>query len=119
MELLETVENKLKNAFPKVYFHLQENDFTVGAAFSPLFITLYIYQMDHDAGMRIMEFFILDGEQALLRVLYRMIELKQSKILLLEDQLDLIMYLRTDMIKEVILEYGIEELLNYESDDIC
>jgi hypothetical protein len=43
MELLEIVEEKLKKDFSLVYRHLDENDFTVGAAFSPLFITLYIY----------------------------------------------------------------------------
>ena len=36
--------------------------------------------MEHEAAMRIMEFFILDGEQALLKVLYKMIDLKSEKI---------------------------------------
>lgn len=62
MELLSTVEQKLKREYVDLYNHLEENDFSVGAAFSPLFITLYIYQMEHCAAMRIMEFFILDGE---------------------------------------------------------
>lgn len=66
----------MKKDFSKVHQHLIDNDFTVGAAFSPLFITLYIYQIDHDYAMRIFESFILDGEQALLRVLYKMIEMK-------------------------------------------
>lgn len=43
MELLDIVEMKLKKDFNLVYTHLEEHDFTVGAAFSPLFITLYIY----------------------------------------------------------------------------
>lgn len=43
MELLDTVEEKLKKDFKPVYEHLMDHDFTVGAAFSPLFITLYIY----------------------------------------------------------------------------
>ena len=43
VELLATVENKLATEYSDVYAHLQDNDFTVGAAFSPLFITLYIY----------------------------------------------------------------------------
>lgn len=76
MELLDTVEDKLRNEFTPVYDHLIEHDFTIGAAFSPLFITLYIYQIDHDYAMRIFESFLLDGESALLRVLYRMLEMK-------------------------------------------
>jgi predicted RNA-binding protein len=42
-ELLDTVEEKIKTEHKKLYEHLEENDFSVGAAFSPLFITLYIY----------------------------------------------------------------------------
>jgi len=63
--------------------------------------------------MRIFESFILDGEQALLRVLYRMIEMKQEKILQMEE-IELIMYLRTNIIDECIEEAGIESLLEYE-----
>ena len=61
--------------------------------------------------MRIFEAFILDGEQALLRVLYRMIEMKQHKILQMEE-IELIMYLRTNIINECIQEEGIESLLD-------
>lgn len=74
LELLETVEQKIKKDFKPLYEHLQDHDFTVGAAFSPLFITLYIYQVDHDYAMRIFESFMLDGEEALLRILYKMLE---------------------------------------------
>lgn len=84
----------------------------MGAAFSPLFITLYIYEIEHDYAMRIFESFILDGEQALLRVLYKMIELKQNKILQMEE-IELILYLRTNIMNECIKEYGIETLMDY------
>lgn len=84
----------------------------MGAAFSPLFITLYIYEIEHDYAMRIFESFILDGEQALLRVLYKMIELKQNKILQMEE-IELILYLRTNIMNECIMEYGIETLMDY------
>lgn len=114
MELLDRVEKKLEREYKVLHQHLEDNDFSVGAAFSPLFITLYIYQMEHAASMRIMEFFILDGEQALLKVLYKMIEMKCEKILALEE-IELIMYLRTNMINECIAETGgIEALLDYD-----
>jgi hypothetical protein len=56
------VEDKFKKDFKLVMQHLTDNDFSVGAAFSPLFITLYIYEIEHDYAMRIFESFILDGE---------------------------------------------------------
>ena len=43
MELLEHVETKLKDEYPDLTEHLEMNGLTVAAAFSPLFITLYIY----------------------------------------------------------------------------
>ena len=61
--------------------------------------------------MRIFEMFILDGEEALLRVLYRMLDLKQEKICKLKE-VELIMYLRTDIINECINENGIANLLD-------
>ena len=68
--------------------------------------------------MRIMEFFILDGEQALLKVLYKMIDLKSAKICTLEE-IELIMYLRTNMINECINENGgVAALLDYDEDSM-
>ena len=91
---------------------MTDNDFSVGAAFSPLFITLYIYQIEHDYAMRIFEFFILDGEEALLRVLFKIIHLQQDKILE-KEEFELITYLRTEILNDCIAEYGIEYLLDY------
>jgi len=43
MDLIDTVDNKINSHFPLLAKHLENQNFTVGAAFSPLFITLYIY----------------------------------------------------------------------------
>jgi hypothetical protein len=61
--------------------------------------------------MRIFEMFILDGEQALLRVLYRMLDLKGDKICSLKE-VELMIFLRTDIINECIAEHGIASLLD-------
>jgi hypothetical protein len=111
MQLIDIVEKRLESDYPQVKKHLEENDFTVSAAFSPLFITLYIYQIEHYFAMRIFEMFILDGEDALLRVLFRMLHLKHEKICELRE-VELIIYLRTDIIEECIREHGIANLLD-------
>ena len=110
MEIMDKLERKLETDYPEVNKHLNDSDFTASAAFSPLFITLYIYQIDHTYAMRIFETFLLDGETALLRVLYRMLDMKGYKICKLIE-MDLIMYLRTDIINECIEENGIASLL--------
>ena len=111
MELIDVVEQKLITDYPQVEKHLKECDFTIGAAFSPIFITLYIYQIEHQYAMRIFEMFILDGENSLLRVLYRMLDLKGEKICQLRE-VELMIFLRTDIINECIAEHGIASLLD-------
>ena len=59
---------------------------------------------------------MLDGEEALLRILYKMIEKRQHKILQMEE-MELITYLRTDIINECIREDGIGALLENDSDN--
>jgi hypothetical protein len=65
--------------------------------------------------MRIFESFMLDGEEALLTILYKMLEKRSHKILQMED-MELITYLRTDIINECIREEGIEALLERYDD---
>ena len=109
MEIMDILDEKLKKDYPHISEHLEEQDFTIGAAFSPLFITLYIYQIDHQHAMRIFEYFILDGEQALMNILWRILDLKGNKICDLIE-MELIQYLRTDIINECIEEHGINSL---------
>lgn len=109
MELIAIVENKLDKQYPQVAQHLEEQCFTVSAAFSPLFITLYIYQIEHQYAMRIFEYFLLDGEEGLLHVLYKMLDFKADKLCTITE-MELLIYLRTDLIKECITEYGVSSL---------
>ena len=68
----------------------------MAASFSSQLITLFIYDNDFDAAMRVFELFLLDGEQVLVDLLAGMILHKKHIILSLED-LDLMNYLRKEM----------------------
>jgi len=83
--MLSVLEERLKQEFPVVLKHLNDNCLEVQGIFSPLFMTLYVYQTPFEIATRLFEVFILDGEIALIRALLRMIELRQKKILSLED----------------------------------
>ena len=62
-------------------------------------MTLYVYLTPIEIATRLFELFILDGETALVRLLLRMIELKQKKILAKED-VELQRYILTEIIVE-------------------
>ena len=79
--------------------HLEDNSLVIEGTFSPHFMTLYVYLTPIEIATRLFELFILDGEMALVRILLRMIELKQKKILAKED-VALQKYMLTEMIIE-------------------
>jgi len=82
------------------------------AAFSPIFITLYIYKVPLLVATRIFEAFIVGGEESLMKILFKMLAHKRKKIFSLGDE-KLLEYLRTEMVVECFGELTIEELVNY------
>jgi hypothetical protein len=64
--------------FPRILKHLQNNCLEVSGTFSPLFMTLFVYMTPFDVATKLFELFIIDGELVLIRVLLKMIELKQK-----------------------------------------
>ena len=62
-------------------------------------MTLYVYLTPIEIATRLFELFILDGEMALVRILLRMVELKQKNILEKQD-VELQKYILSDMLVE-------------------
>jgi|LauGreDrversion4_2_1035121.scaffolds.fasta_scaffold592729_1 hypothetical protein len=98
IDLLNRIEEKLKKKCPKVLNHLvQTTQLNVAAAFSSIFITLFVYDLPLDQAIRVFEMFLLDGERVLIKMLIRMVKSKQKKILQIKE-LDLLQYIRSQMI---------------------
>ena len=110
MELMEIVDTRLQTEYYEVAEHLEMNGLTTAAAFSPFFITLYIYQIEHGNAMRIFEYFLFAGEDALLKILFCMIDYQKERILQ-KTELDLMIFMRTDMLTTMIEEVGVHKLL--------
>jgi hypothetical protein len=71
--------------FPRILKHLNENYLEIVGTFSPLFMTLFVYMTPLDVASRLFELFLLDGENVLLTIILKMIELKQKKIMAMND----------------------------------
>jgi hypothetical protein len=82
------------------------------ASFSSQFITLFIYDNDFNAAIKVFELFLLDGEQVLVDLLAGMIQHKKKTVLSLED-LELMTYLRRDMIKDCLTTMSINDILKH------
>lgn len=83
--MTKLLEGRMQREFPRVLRHLKDNCLEIEGTFSPHFMTLYVYLTPIEIATRMFEIFLLDGDNALIRVLLHMIELKQRKILAKED----------------------------------
>lgn len=76
-------------------------------------MTLFVYLTPVEIATRLFEIFIFDGENAIVKVLLKMIGLKQVKILG-KVETDLQRYILSDMVIECVEEYSIGFLLDSE-----
>ena len=74
-------------------------------------MTLYVYLTPIEIATRLFEIFILDGENALIRLLLRMLELKQKEILSRED-CELQRYMLSGLVIECVQQYPLSYLLD-------
>jgi hypothetical protein len=79
--MTSTLKERMSMEFPRILRHLQDNCLEVTGTFSPLFMTLFVYMTPLDVASRLFDLFLIDGEHVLLRVILRMIEINQRKIL--------------------------------------
>ena len=108
--LLQLLEKHLQQEFPLIKKHLRDNCLEISGTFSPLFMTLFVYMTPFDVATRLFELFLLDGELVLIKLLLKMIEVKQRKILALEDT-ELQRYMLSGMVIECTRQYDLGRLL--------
>jgi hypothetical protein len=76
-------------------------------AFSPIFISLGVYQVPLEIATRIFEYFMVEGETTFLKIIFNMLHYKRKKILSLKES-SLMQYMRTDIIVECVEELTLE-----------
>lgn len=112
-QLIEDLSMYLKKNCKVVYTHMQKQQIaTMAASFSSQLITLFIYDNDFNSAVKIFELFLLDGEKVLVDLLAAMIQHKKEKILQLDD-LELMNYLRKDMVLECLTEMQVIDILKH------
>jgi hypothetical protein len=108
MSLLSLLRERLNTHLPDLLCHLDNRDISLVAAFSPIFLTLYIYHIPVPIATRFFEAFLFEGETVLLRILFKLLNHKRKKILTLSRDQDLLKYLKTDIVMECIDELSID-----------
>ena len=109
-QLLAVLKDRMQAEFPRILNHLNQNFLEIVGTFSPLFMTLFVYMTPLDVASKLFELFLIDGEHVLIRLILRMIELKQRKILAMAD-VDLQAYMLCGMVSECTKAYTLDTLL--------
>ena len=110
--LLADLESHLKVHCRQVYRHVLKDEFASWeASFASQVITLFICDYEFEHAARVMDLFMLEGEQVIVDILVNMVQLKKKKILQL-DELELMNYLRKDMAVECFAEYPMSKFIS-------
>jgi len=102
--------SRLQKHLPAIHMHLEAEEIGVEVPFTPLVMTVFACGMPHNLAVRVMDVFLVDGEEALFVLLLRMLERKERDILALEGEA-LYVYLKANLAVECFLQYPFETLL--------
>ncbi|CAG9333224.1 unnamed protein product [Blepharisma stoltei] len=103
LELIKKLSSRIQTELPMIFkhFHNEGVDFTV---FSRYFITICSYRVPIKFAVRIMDVFLLEGEDELIKIIAKMLELKQKRILRLKQEA-LYSYINENLVTECYEEF--------------
>jgi hypothetical protein len=106
---------------PLLLSHLETNDVTMHAAFSPFLLTLFVYQTPLSLAVRLIDIFLIgmtsfltdvDGEEYIINLIKSLVLCSKKKLFSLEN-IDLHDFIRKDLIKSCVESEGIKVLLDF------
>lgn len=109
-ELLAVLTDDIKIILPRVYQHLQNYEFEF-SIFARYFLTICSYKVPLKLAVRIMDVFLLEGEDKLIKIIIKLLYLKQLKILTLKRE-KLFGFLSENLVNECVDEFGISRILS-------
>ena len=92
-EMCNLLEDRLSQEFPELFEYLDSHCIGKGT-FTGLFVSFGLDHCPLEISTRLFEVFLLDGEDVLVRVYMKMIELKQEEIFKIHDGVELQRYIR-------------------------
>lgn len=109
--VLSSLEDHFEAKFPKLWDRFQTEDcLTVEAAFTSHVITLFIYDAPFEIATRVFELFLVEGPQVIVDICAAMI--RETYPMLMEmEELELMSYLRKDIITDVFAKHELKHLL--------
>ena len=108
--LIAKMRQSLTDEFPRVRQHFYEHNIQLESVFSAHLMTVFVYRSSVDSAARLFDVFLLDGHETPIKILLKMVELQQKKILSLTEDVELQKYLLGGIVDECLSHYGIAKL---------
>jgi hypothetical protein len=104
IELLATLEERIKTELPKLYELFNEHAL-IPACFSQCFLTLLFYNSPFRFSKRVLDMFLFVGEEIILDLIVKMLTLCEKDILAKTEVEELYPFLRNELVKYTFEEY--------------
>ncbi len=110
LSFTQELANRLLVRLPALHSHLETEELSVEVPFTPLIMTIFACGMPHELAVRVMDAFLIDGEEGLFVLLLRMLEAKEKDIVDMEGEA-LYVYLKSKLAVECFQQFSFEALL--------
>jgi len=112
LRMLDILKKSIKIQLPLLYKHFVKEDFLneFGAVFTHFFVSMFSYNVPVEYGFRVLDLFFILEEKAIFDCIIKLLSLKMEKLMTMCLE-EMFQYIRGDLVKECINEYGIEASL--------
>jgi len=104
IELITELETELQSKLPLVYNHLKNSE-CIAACFSQFFMTLMLYNTPEEFAMRVLEFFLIAGRQAIMQIIIKLLTIAEDDILRKDRIEELWPFIKSEMTANTTNKY--------------
>ena len=113
VRMLDSFSRQLESHMLDLYLHFQAQGLHI-SVFAQYFLTVFAYKTPPELVVRVMDLFLLEGEQVLFNILIKMLQLKRHKLLCMDFE-QIHAYILCSLAEECLKEYHITTLYSVNS----
>ena len=113
--MMEALSQQVARTLPRLYRHLEGEEVPLDVPFTPFVMTIFACGTPHELAVRVMDVFLVKGEEVLFTLLLRMLLLKEEEVLSLHSEVpatqSLYNYLKHSLVLDCCAQYPLTTLL--------
>lgn len=114
LRMIDILKQKFKLALPDLFAHFSDNSNIEILQFvsTHFFLTLFCYNTPIELSLRVIDLFWVYEEKIIFDVIISLLSLQKEKLLQMNNE-ELLLYLKSDLVFDLVNEYGVDTIINY------